>query len=180
MATNLKLLLYLYELMSGLKINFDKSEVTMIHGDDSRQLVFAEIFNCQTGSFPIKYLGVPVSPGRLLVKDWLSLEEKILKKLSAWKGSSLSMAGRITLINSSLYSTFIYHMSIYMLPKTKTNKLDGPRRSFFWQGGSQRKKYHLVKWGIVCQSKKNGGLGIKDIHKMNINLLCKWWWKLEK
>lgn len=24
-----------------------------------------------------------------------------------------------------------------------------------------------------------GGLGIKDIQKMNISLLCKWWWKLD-
>ena len=173
MATNLKLLLHLYELMSGLKINFDKSEVTMIHGDDSRQLVFAEIFNCQTGSFPIKYLGVPVSPGRLHVKDWLSLEEKILKKLSAWKGSSLSMAGRITLINSSLSSTFIYHMSMYLLPKTTSEALDKHRRRFLWQGNSLKKKYHLVKWNIVCKNKKKGGLGIKDIRKMNISLLCK-------
>ena len=179
MATNLKLLLYLYELMSGLKINFDKSEVTMIHGDDSRQLVFAEIFNCQTGSFPIKYLGVPVSPGRLHVKDWLSLEEKILKKLSAWKGSSLSMAGRNTLINSSLSTTFIYHMSMYLLPKTTSKALDKHRRRFLWQGNSLKKKYHLVKWNIVCKNKKKGGLGIKDIRKMNISLLCKWWWKLE-
>jgi hypothetical protein len=35
MARNLKLLLYLYELMSGLKINFTKSEVIVIKGDDS-------------------------------------------------------------------------------------------------------------------------------------------------
>lgn len=34
MARNLKLLLYLYEMMSGLKINFDKSEVLLIHGDE--------------------------------------------------------------------------------------------------------------------------------------------------
>lgn len=33
MAKNLKLL-YLYEMMSGLEINFGKSEVVMIHGDD--------------------------------------------------------------------------------------------------------------------------------------------------
>ena len=36
MAKNLKLLLYLYELMSGLKINFDKSEIILIHGDDDK------------------------------------------------------------------------------------------------------------------------------------------------
>ena len=29
------------------------------------------------------------------------------------------------------------------------------------------------------RSKKIGGLGIKDLHKQNISLLLKWWWKLE-
>ena len=33
-AVNLKLLLYLFELMSGLKINFRKSEILCIGGDD--------------------------------------------------------------------------------------------------------------------------------------------------
>lgn len=33
--------------------------------------------------------------------------------------------------------------------------------------------------GKVCKSKKKGGFGIKDIRKMNMSLLCKWWWKLE-
>lgn len=32
----------------------------------------------------------------------------------------------------------------------------------------------------VCKSKKKGGLGIKNLRKMNISLLCKLWWKLEK
>ena len=33
-ARNMKLLLYFYEIMSGLKINFSKSELVMINGDD--------------------------------------------------------------------------------------------------------------------------------------------------
>lgn len=32
-ARNLKLLLFLYEKISGLKINFDKSEIVVINGD---------------------------------------------------------------------------------------------------------------------------------------------------
>lgn len=40
--------------------------------------------------------------------------------------------------------------------------------------------YHLIKkYGIICKSKKKGGLGVKDIRKLNICLLCKWWWNLE-
>jgi hypothetical protein len=37
----------------------------------------------------------------------------------------------------------------------------------------------MVKWSKVCRSKKKGGLGILDLQKQNISLLCKWWWKLE-
>ena len=70
-------------------------------------------------------------------------------------------------------------MSMYLLPKTILKKIDVIRKRFFWQGGSLKKKYHLVKWLRICQLKKAGGLGVKDLRKMNISLLCKWWWKLE-
>jgi len=122
---------------------------------------------------------VPVSPGRLHIKDLLPLVEKNEKKLKVWKGSSLSIAGRTTLINSSLSNSFIYHMSLYLLPKTIVATLDKQRRKFFWQGGGTKKKYHMVAWKTIRASKAKGGLGIKDISKMNISLLCKWWWKLE-
>ena len=75
-ARNMKLLLYIYELMSGLKINFSKSEVIVINGDDDMCLQYAELFNSQTGNFPLKYLGVPVSPTRLHAKDRMILEER--------------------------------------------------------------------------------------------------------
>jgi hypothetical protein len=37
----------------------------------------------------------------------------------------------------------------------------------------------MVKWAKGCRSKKKGGLGILDLRKQNISLLCKWWWKLD-
>jgi hypothetical protein len=37
----------------------------------------------------------------------------------------------------------------------------------------------LIKWEIICKNKKKGDLGIKDLRKLNISLLCKWWWRLE-
>ena len=75
-AQNLKLLLYLYEGMSGLKINFNKSEVIMISHNNEKSLMYAEMFNCATGSWPIKYLGVPVSGSSIQVSTWLPLVEK--------------------------------------------------------------------------------------------------------
>jgi hypothetical protein len=178
-ARNMKLLLYMYELMAGLKINFHKSEIITINDEGNLASTYAEIFNCKIGTFPIKYLGVPVSPSRLHVSDWLPLTEKSAKKLDIWKGGLMSIAGRSTLISSSLNNSAIYHMSIYLLPKSIISILDKTRRTFFWQGGGTKRKYHLIKWPKICKHKRKGGLGIKDIRKMNINLLCKWWRKLE-
>ena len=68
-AQNMKFLLYIFEQMSGLKINFDKSEVIMISQDENKTLRYAELFNCSTGQWPLKYLGVPVCGSRLHIKD---------------------------------------------------------------------------------------------------------------
>lgn len=38
----------------------------------------------------MKYLGVPVSPNRLQVADWVILKEKFDKRLEAWKGREFS------------------------------------------------------------------------------------------
>jgi hypothetical protein len=56
-ARNMKLLLYMFEQLSGMKINFDKSEILVIGGEHSMALSYAQIFNCQTAVFPLKYLG---------------------------------------------------------------------------------------------------------------------------
>lgn len=158
-ARNLKLLLYMYELMAGLKINFYKSEVIVINDKENLVEIYVGIFNCQIGSFPIKYLGAPVSPNRLHLSDWLPLLEKTAKKLNVWKGGTMSIAGRSTMICSSLNNAPMYQMSIYLLQKTIVKTLDKTRRTFFWQGGGTKKKYHLVKWTKICKSKKERWFG---------------------
>jgi hypothetical protein len=92
-ARNLKMLLYIYEMMAGLKINFMKSEFFVINGDDDIKMQYANLFDCQMGTFPMMYLGVPVSPFRMRIADWIRLEEKFDKRLDSWKGSSLPLLG---------------------------------------------------------------------------------------
>ena len=58
---NLKFLLLCFQEMSGLKINFHKSEAFATGGDLESQLRAAHMMNCELGSIPIKYLGMPIS-----------------------------------------------------------------------------------------------------------------------
>jgi hypothetical protein len=57
---HMTLILYMFEAMSGLKINFLKSEIMMVLHDDEKKMIYSNIFGCQLGDWPIKYLGVPV------------------------------------------------------------------------------------------------------------------------
>jgi hypothetical protein len=68
---------------------------------------------------------------------------------------------------------------LYLLPLTNLEKLTKIIRKFFWEGNSEKKKYYLVKWDLICKPRQKGGLGIKNFKLFNHCLLCKWWWKLE-
>jgi hypothetical protein len=46
---------------------------------------------------------------------------------------------------------------------------------FFGAGGANKNKYHFVKWRWICKPRCKGGLGVKDLNKFNISLMCKWW-----
>jgi len=61
-ARNLKLLLYMYEMIARLKINFNKSDVIEINDDYNWGQVYADIFKCQIGLLSIKYLGSQLAP----------------------------------------------------------------------------------------------------------------------
>ena len=59
--TNVRLILSCYEAMSGMKINFEKSEVFLVGLSVDEQQQAATILGCKIGTFPIKYLGMLVS-----------------------------------------------------------------------------------------------------------------------
>lgn len=57
---NLKFILCLFEQLSGLKINFNKSEVFCIGGAIEKQNLYSQIFTCDIGVLPMRYLRIPI------------------------------------------------------------------------------------------------------------------------
>jgi hypothetical protein len=49
-------------------------------------------------------------------------------------------------------------LSFLLLPKGVLSRLDFFQSRFFWQGDSEKKKYRLAKWSMVCRPKDQGGL----------------------
>jgi hypothetical protein len=72
----------------------------------------------------------------------------------------------------------MFMLSFFEIPKGVIEKIDYFRSRFFWQNDSQKKKYRLTKWNIICQPKDQGGLGIQNLEIQNQCLLSKWLFKL--
>lgn len=177
-VTNLKLILYCFEWLAGLKINFHKSDVFVFGVDQSEKENLANMLNCRLGEWPMRYLGIPISENRLGIQAFAGLGDKMSKRLDPWKGKHLSSGGRLVLTNSCLSSLPMYTMGFYLLPKGTHEQMDKHRSHFFWQGASDDFKYHMAQMDSLCRPKDQGGLGMVNTKIMNDTLLVKWIWKI--
>jgi hypothetical protein len=83
------------------------------------------------------------------------------------------MGDRVVLLESVLTATPLYILSLYKLSIKIKKKLDSIGCQFLWQGTSQRRKFALISWKWICMPRQLGGLGVTDLHYMNISLLLK-------
>ena len=97
-AANMKMILCAFEQVSGLKINFHKSEIYSFGKAKEEEGVYSGLFGCNVGGFPFKYLGIPMNVRKISNADWRVIKERFEKKLSNWKSKHLSVGGRLILI----------------------------------------------------------------------------------
>jgi len=169
----LRVILVLFEGMSGLHINWGKSFLYPINEVTTMQSLNA-ILGGEIGSLPTMYLGMPLGANSKSNEICNNVVEKCEKKLARWKRQYLSLGGRLTLINSVLDSLPTCMMSLFPIPAKIISRLDRIRKKFLWQGNKDGKSYHLFKWESLINDKKFGCLGIKNLDTHSKALRMKW------
>ena len=119
---------------------------------------YTDLFCCNAGEYPFKYLGIPMHHRKLLNSEWGKVEERFEKKTLLLNAKYLSYGGRLVLLNSVLSSLPMFMMSFFEVPKGVLKNLDHFRSRFFWQGSSNKHKFRLAKWNILCRPKIKGDL----------------------
>lgn len=174
---NIKRVLILFHLASGLQINFHKSSLMGINIEPKLLDHMASQLLCKVGSLPFVYLGLPIGGSASRINLWEPVIAKIEKKLASWKGNLLSIGGRVTLIKSCLASLPLYYMSLLPMPKGVIEKIIQLQRNFLWRGSLEKKALPLVSWNVLELPKQYGGLSIGNLHNKNTALLFKWLWR---
>ncbi|XP_019432658.1 PREDICTED: uncharacterized protein LOC109339642 [Lupinus angustifolius] len=72
--------------------------------------------------------------------------DKILAKLAKWKGSSLSIMGRVELVKSVIQSMLLYSFHIYKWPTQLLKNVDRKIRNFIWSGDTEVKKLEWARF----------------------------------
>ncbi|XP_026378147.1 uncharacterized protein LOC113272539 [Papaver somniferum] len=172
----LLLILNYFELLTGMKLNLDKSTLISVGADDVVGSLAMEL-GCRVEKLPIKYLGFPIGATVRCTSVWDEVIKRMEVKLASWKKKFLSKDGRLVLIRSFLASLPIYFISLIHMPVSVEKKLNQLMRRFLRDSNEDRRKMSWVSWLKICNPKKLGGLGVKDLSSTSKALKEKWIWR---
>jgi hypothetical protein len=128
----LKAILNTFATSTGLRVNYQKSNIYPVNVDQDIMEILANTFGCQIGSYPFIYIGLPLGPNKPKVDDMLPLIQKIERRLVS-TSNFLNQAGRLELVNSVVSSLPTFFMSVIKLPPTIVKMIDKYRNHCLWR-----------------------------------------------
>ena len=122
---NRKLILLVFEQLSGLKINLEKSTLSRMNVNQESLSCLASSLECSVSEWLLSYLGLPFKRKSNDNKFWDPVVNKISRRLDGWKKTHLSFwGGGITLIQSCLSHIPTYFLSIFKIPSSVVLKVE--------------------------------------------------------
>nr|GEW84627.1 hypothetical protein [Tanacetum cinerariifolium] len=142
---------------SGLNPSMPKSKAYFCNIINHTKLAILHVLPFEEDRLLVKYLGVPLVSSRLIFRDCKELIDKVQNRVNDWKNKSLSIAGRLQLIQSVLGSLYVFWASVFVLPSHVLLDIEQIMRGFLWCQGSMNKGKAKVAWEVICLPKKEGG-----------------------
>jgi hypothetical protein len=136
----LRAVLVLFERMSGLKVNFNKSMLVGVNISDSWLHEAASALRCKVGKIPFLYLGLPIGGDPRRLGFWEPVLARIRSRLSGWGSRFLSFGGRLVLLKSVLTSLPVYALSFFKAPAGTISSIDSLLIKIFWGGCENSRK----------------------------------------
>ncbi|GAU31911.1 hypothetical protein TSUD_270960 [Trifolium subterraneum] len=166
--------------LSGQEISHEKTSILFSKNvDRGKKTKLLQISGFHGTEEFGNYLGVPLIGRAPKRRDYQYLVDQVSLKLSRWKATQLSFAGRLTLAKSVMEAVPIYPMMSSKIPKSCLDDIQKMQRSFIWGDTEQKKHFHAIRWEQITVPKWLGGLGVRKLDVMNNACLMKLNWSYQ-
>jgi hypothetical protein len=115
---------------TGLRVNVDKSSAVPIRYSGIDLDSVLQNFTGSRVPFPITYLGMPVSLGRLRMVHLQPILDKAAAKMAGWQGRLFNLGGRRELVRTVLDLLPTYSLTALKPPKKFYKDMDKFWRRF--------------------------------------------------
>lgn len=95
-------------------INNSKSRFYLGAMTTSRSHMIAGKLGFSDGTIPFTYLGCPIFKGKPKGIYFQFIVDGIKVKIATWKGTMLTIMGRVQLIKSNIHGMLVYCFHVYM------------------------------------------------------------------
>jgi hypothetical protein len=109
----LKSLFQSFATSTELKVNYSKSNMIPINMNELRLQHFALTLNCQTGSLPFTYLGLPLGLRKPSIEHFLPMVQRV-QRILCGIADFLNYGGKLLMVKSLLASLPIFSCAIWM------------------------------------------------------------------
>lgn len=163
--------------ISGQVVSMEKTNVLFSRNvDRSLRTTLFQQSGFRGTTFSGKYLGVSLTGRAPRRHDFQHLVDKVRAQLSGWKSSHLSFVGRVALSKSVIQAILVYSMITTPIPKGCLRDIQTLQRQFVWGDTENKRRVHMVKWDTMTLPKHLGGLGVRNLLRMNEACLMKLGW----
>ena len=167
-----------YSEVSDQLVNFEKSKLFTGAMIPSISRNLARLSGFSLGAIPFNYLGCPIFQGRPRRAHFQEIVDRINVKLASWKGSLLTIMGRVQLVKSIIHGMLVYSFHIYRWPQNLLKMLDRWIKKIIWSGDIFTRKICTFKWSIVSLPWDSGGLNLKPTTLIINSLMLHLSWKM--